>query len=132
MAKFANDDDLIPGLGMPSIHSGPWDMDTKRRDVRDVYRSYAEEVVGREGKFTPQVCSDDGWSGHIIGEACWATNGRPVPASGSYALTFLQAIAQVGHVWSACKTRWPMTAMVLDGSCISCASWYLEPDDMRF
>lgn len=55
MAKFANDDDLIPGLGLPSIHNGPWDLETKRRDIRDVYKIYTEEVVGREGKFTSQV-----------------------------------------------------------------------------
>jgi hypothetical protein len=29
MAKFANDDDLIPGLGLPSIHGGAWDVDSK-------------------------------------------------------------------------------------------------------
>eukprot|EP00879_Flechtneria_rotunda_P009976 GHRR01010432.1.p1 GENE.GHRR01010432.1~~GHRR01010432.1.p1 ORF type:complete len:735 (+),score=296.51 GHRR01010432.1:437-2641(+) len=58
MAKFANEDDLIPGLGMPSIHNGPWDLETKRRDIRDAYRLYTEEVVGREGKFTPQIEAD--------------------------------------------------------------------------
>lgn len=29
MAKFANDDDLIPGLGLPSIHGGAWDVDSR-------------------------------------------------------------------------------------------------------
>jgi hypothetical protein len=29
MAKFANDDDLIPGLGLPSIHGGAWDVESK-------------------------------------------------------------------------------------------------------
>jgi hypothetical protein len=24
----------IPGLGMPSIHNGPWDVESRRRDVR--------------------------------------------------------------------------------------------------
>eukprot|EP00878_Enallax_costatus_P008337 GHUV01008715.1.p1 GENE.GHUV01008715.1~~GHUV01008715.1.p1 ORF type:complete len:884 (+),score=360.27 GHUV01008715.1:261-2912(+) len=58
MAKFANDDDLIPGLGMPSVHNGPWDVESSRRDIRGVYRVYTEEVVGREGKFTPQIEAD--------------------------------------------------------------------------
>jgi hypothetical protein len=38
MAKFANDDDLIPGLGMPSIHNGPWDVESRRRDVKEVFK----------------------------------------------------------------------------------------------
>uniref|UniRef100_A0A383VE54 Uncharacterized protein n=1 Tax=Tetradesmus obliquus TaxID=3088 RepID=A0A383VE54_TETOB len=58
MAKFANDDDLIPGLGMPSIHNGPWDVESRRRDVKEVFKVYAEEVVGREGRFNPQIEAD--------------------------------------------------------------------------
>ncbi|WIA15162.1 hypothetical protein OEZ85_001848 [Tetradesmus obliquus] len=58
MAKFANDDDLIPGLGMPSIHNGPWDVEARRRDVKEVFKVFAEEVVGREGRFNPQIEAD--------------------------------------------------------------------------
>ncbi|KAF6255592.1 hypothetical protein COO60DRAFT_1641425 [Scenedesmus sp. NREL 46B-D3] len=58
MAKFANDDDLIPGLGMPSIHNGPWDVESKRRDVKEAFKVFAEELVGREGRFTPQIEAD--------------------------------------------------------------------------
>ncbi|KAF8060559.1 SULTR2 [Scenedesmus sp. PABB004] len=32
MARLANDDDLVPGLGLPTIHGGPWDVETRRRD----------------------------------------------------------------------------------------------------
>ena len=58
MAKLANEDDLIPGLGLPSIHNGPWDVEIKRRDIRDVYKVYTEEVVSRNGQFTPQIEAD--------------------------------------------------------------------------
>ena len=55
LSKYANDEDLIPGLGMPTLHGGPWDVENKKRDVREVFRVYVEEGVAREGAFTPQV-----------------------------------------------------------------------------
>jgi hypothetical protein len=55
LSKYANDEDLIPGLGMPTLHGGPWDVETKKRDVREVFKTFVEEGVAREGAFTPQV-----------------------------------------------------------------------------
>lgn len=50
MGRYANEDDLVPGLGTPSIHGGPWDAEAKRRDVAEVFRIYVEEAVAREGR----------------------------------------------------------------------------------
>eukprot|EP00877_Chromochloris_zofingiensis_P006644 jgi/Chrzof1/2232/Cz11g07180.t1_TIC110[v5.2] len=58
LANYANDDDLIPGLGMPSIHGGPWDADNRKRDVRDAYKLYVDESVARENRFTAQHEAD--------------------------------------------------------------------------
>lgn len=40
LARLAGEDDLVPGLGTPSIHGGPWDVEARRRDVREVYKIY--------------------------------------------------------------------------------------------
>jgi len=58
LSKYANDEDLIPGLGMPTLHGGPWDVENKKRDVREVFKVYVEEGVAREGAFTPQLDAD--------------------------------------------------------------------------
>lgn len=57
LANYANDDDLIPGLGMPSIHGGPWDADNRKRDVRDAYKLYVDESVAREVSEHPELTS---------------------------------------------------------------------------
>ncbi len=48
LAKYANDDDLLPGLGMPSVHGGSLDAETKRRDIRDLFKLYVEGSVAQE------------------------------------------------------------------------------------
>ena len=58
LQRFANEDDLVPGLGLPSLHGGEWEGDAKRRDVREAFRVFTEESVAREGAFTPEVDAD--------------------------------------------------------------------------
>jgi hypothetical protein len=48
LQRLANEDDLVPGLGLPTLHGGEWEGDAKRRDVREVFRAYTEEAVARE------------------------------------------------------------------------------------
>lgn len=48
LQRLANEDDLVPGLGLPSLHGGEWEGDAKSRDVREVFRMFTEEVVARE------------------------------------------------------------------------------------
>ncbi|KIY96976.1 hypothetical protein MNEG_10986 [Monoraphidium neglectum] len=58
LQRFANEDDLVPGLGLPSIHGGEWEEESRRRDVVEVFRMFVDEVVAREGAFTPAIDSD--------------------------------------------------------------------------
>ncbi|KAI8475724.1 MAG: hypothetical protein J3K34DRAFT_517150 [Monoraphidium minutum] len=58
LQRSANEDDLVPGLGLPSLHGGEWDAEAKSRDVREVFRMFTEEVVAREGAFTPAIDAD--------------------------------------------------------------------------
>lgn len=60
LARYANDDDLIPGLSTPSIHGGPWDVDNKRRDVREVFRVFVQESVARAVRG-----GGEGWGGGV-------------------------------------------------------------------
>jgi hypothetical protein len=48
LQRFANEDDLVPGLGLPSIHGGEWEEESRRRDVVEVFRMFVDEVVARE------------------------------------------------------------------------------------
>ncbi len=48
LQKLSNEDDLVPGLGLPSVHGGEWEGDAKRRDVKEAYRIFTEESVERE------------------------------------------------------------------------------------
>jgi hypothetical protein len=38
MVAFANDDDLLTGLGPVTLTGGVFDADSKRRDLRDLYK----------------------------------------------------------------------------------------------
>jgi len=58
LQRLSNEDDLVPGLGLPSLHGGEWEGADKRRDVKQAYRMFCEEVVAREGAFTPQIDAD--------------------------------------------------------------------------
>jgi hypothetical protein len=38
MVAYANDDDLLHGLGPVTLSGGIFDADSKRRDLRDLYK----------------------------------------------------------------------------------------------
>jgi hypothetical protein len=61
LQRLSNEDDLVPGLGLPSLHGGEWEGDGKRRDVREAYRMFAEESVAREVRCWLRVGRAGGW-----------------------------------------------------------------------
>jgi hypothetical protein len=47
LQHLAGEDDLVPGLGMPSLRGGDWESEAKRRDVREVFRTFVDQSVDR-------------------------------------------------------------------------------------
>ncbi len=47
LVKFSNEDDLVPGLGLPTLHGGEFDAENRKREVKDLFRSFIEESVAR-------------------------------------------------------------------------------------
>jgi hypothetical protein len=47
LVKLSGEDDLVPGLALPTIRGGEWEAEAKKRDVREAFRTFIEESVGR-------------------------------------------------------------------------------------
>mmetsp|Transcript_30974 Transcript_30974/g.68639 ORF Transcript_30974/g.68639 Transcript_30974/m.68639 type:complete len:1037 (+) Transcript_30974:146-3256(+) len=56
--KYAQEEDLIPGLGHVSITGGPLAEPTKAREVKDVYKAYLEEQLNRDNEFSSSLEAD--------------------------------------------------------------------------
>ncbi|GBF94257.1 110 kDa translocon of chloroplast envelope inner membrane [Raphidocelis subcapitata] len=58
LARLASEEDLVPGVALPTLRGGDWDGEARRRDARELYKAYCDEKVAREGAFTPAIESE--------------------------------------------------------------------------
>ncbi|KAF5843790.1 hypothetical protein DUNSADRAFT_5027 [Dunaliella salina] len=57
LARYANEEDLIPGLGFVTLAGGPL-LETRARDLKELYKNYIEQRLESTGEFTPAVEAD--------------------------------------------------------------------------
>jgi len=57
LAKYANEEDLIPGLGFVTLAGGQL-LETRARDLKELYKNYIEQRLESTGEFTPAIEAD--------------------------------------------------------------------------
>jgi hypothetical protein len=48
LARLAGEEDLVPGVALPTLRGGEWEGEARRRDARELFRAYCEETVTKE------------------------------------------------------------------------------------
>lgn len=73
LAKYANEEDLIPGLGGVSVTGGPLADPTRARDLKDLYKAFIEERMESAGAFDADLERDAKELQGILGLSSSAT-----------------------------------------------------------
>lgn len=72
LQQLVGDEEVVPGVGSPSLLGGDWEGDAKRRDLRDVFKTYCDESVSKEVR---RFSGGFGFLGFLVFGGFWFLGG---------------------------------------------------------